>query len=32
VWTAIERVSGSRIPLTATYFNKQTASLEEVDT
>jgi hypothetical protein len=32
VWTAIDRVSGTRIPLSAIYFNKETASLEEVDT
>jgi hypothetical protein len=30
--TAMDRVSGSRNPLSAAYFNKETASLEEVDT
>ena len=30
-WPAVERVSGSLIPLTAAYFDNETATFEEVD-
>ena len=30
-WPAVERISGSRIPLIAAYFNNETAGFEKVD-